>query len=166
MQYGYSMVGKVSRIGAEKKGGGETTSKPHAIGDRVFVFAPHGTHAVVGASSPLSIPANISSSDAVFFPSMETALNLVHDAAPLVGERVAVFGQGIIGMLVTAILSRMPLSVAIFDMDQFRLDKAMELVHPREVHICSKTCGCVKIAFALIYITFIRTSLCLVKEVK
>lgn len=37
-------------------------------------------------------------------PSVETALSLIHDANPRMGENVAVFGQGLIGLLVTAIL--------------------------------------------------------------
>ena len=39
-------------------------------------------------------------------PSVETALSIVHDAHVRVGESVAVYGQGLIGLLVTALLSR------------------------------------------------------------
>jgi threonine dehydrogenase-like Zn-dependent dehydrogenase len=39
-------------------------------------------------------------------PSVETALSLVHDANPRFGERAVVFGQGLIGLLVTSILAR------------------------------------------------------------
>ena len=49
---------------------------------------------------------------------METALSLVHDANPRVGERVAVFGQGLIGLLVTAILAR---TVGATSMDAARM---------------------------------------------
>lgn len=35
--------------------------------------------------------------DAVYLPAVETALSLVHDVHPRVGESVAVFGQGMIG---------------------------------------------------------------------
>ena len=37
---------------------------------------------------------------------LETALNVVLDAAPRLGERVAVFGQGVVGLLVTQLLRR------------------------------------------------------------
>jgi len=40
---------------------------------------------------------------------METAVNLVQDGAPRLGERVAVLGQGVVGLLVTALLARFPL---------------------------------------------------------
>ena len=41
---------------------------------------------------------------------METAVNLVMDARPIIGERVMVIGQGIVGLLTTALLSRFPLN--------------------------------------------------------
>jgi threonine dehydrogenase-like Zn-dependent dehydrogenase len=40
---------------------------------------------------------------------METAVNFLMDGHPLIGERVAVFGQGIVGLLTTALLSKFPL---------------------------------------------------------
>ena len=40
---------------------------------------------------------------------METAVNLVLDGRPLLGERVVVVGQGMVGLLATALLSRFPL---------------------------------------------------------
>ena len=41
---------------------------------------------------------------------METAVNLVQDSAPILGERVLVFGQGIVGLLTTALLAEFPLA--------------------------------------------------------
>ncbi|MBL8092495.1 MAG: hypothetical protein JNJ43_19330, partial [Anaerolineales bacterium] len=47
---------------------------------------------------------------------METAVNFLLDGAPLIGERVAVFGQGVVGLLTTALLARLPLaSLTTFD---------------------------------------------------
>ena len=40
---------------------------------------------------------------------METAVNFVMDGHPLLGERVAVLGQGVVGLLTTALLARYPL---------------------------------------------------------
>lgn len=40
----------------------------------------------------------IAAEDAVYLPAVETALSLVHDVHPRVGESVAVFGQGMIGL--------------------------------------------------------------------
>src|SRR5262249_51218121 len=44
---------------------------------------------------------------------METAVNLLLDGAPLLGERVLVLGQGTIGLLVTALAARFPLQALI-----------------------------------------------------
>jgi threonine dehydrogenase-like Zn-dependent dehydrogenase len=44
---------------------------------------------------------------------METAINFLHDGAPLAGERVVVFGQGVVGLLTTALLARTPLGTLI-----------------------------------------------------
>jgi threonine dehydrogenase-like Zn-dependent dehydrogenase len=49
---------------------------------------------------------------------METAVNFVMDGRPLIGERVAVFGQGIVGLLTTALLARFPLS-ALISLDRY-----------------------------------------------
>lgn len=40
---------------------------------------------------------------------METAVNLVQDGAPILGERVMVFGQGVVGLLTTSLLGEFPL---------------------------------------------------------
>ena len=41
---------------------------------------------------------------------METAVTFLLDGQPLMGEQVAVFGQGIVGLLLTALLARWPLN--------------------------------------------------------
>jgi threonine dehydrogenase-like Zn-dependent dehydrogenase len=46
----------------------------------------------------------------VFFPNVETAVTFLLDGQPLMGEQVAIFGQGIVGLLLTTLLSRWPLS--------------------------------------------------------
>ena len=58
----------------------------------------------------IKAPDGISAEDAAFLPTMETAVNLVMDGQPSIGEQVAVFGQGVVGLLVTALLSEMPLA--------------------------------------------------------
>jgi hypothetical protein len=39
----------------------------------------------------------IAAADAIYLPAMETALSLVQDANAVVGEGIAVYGQGMIG---------------------------------------------------------------------
>ncbi len=57
----------------------------------------------------LAVPEDIPPSDAVFLANTETAVNLSHDAAPLLGERVLVLGQGTVGLLTSSLLARFPL---------------------------------------------------------
>lgn len=56
------------------------------------------------------MPQGISAEDAVFLPNMETGVNFLLDGRPIVGEKVVIFGQGIVGLLTAAILARFPLA--------------------------------------------------------
>jgi threonine dehydrogenase-like Zn-dependent dehydrogenase len=70
--------------------------------------------------SLLAVPENVSARDAVLLPFVETAVSFLMDGAPLIGEKVVVLGQGIIGLLVTALLSDYPLS-ALIAVDRYPL---------------------------------------------
>lgn len=101
-KYGYSAAGRVIACGA---------AVPRAWEGRlVFAFNPHESHFLADVQSLLPLPPEMSAETAVFLPNMETALNFVMDAAPLIGEKAAVFGQGIVGLLTTALLARFPLA--------------------------------------------------------
>ncbi len=101
LQYGYAAVGEVDALGSGVD--------PFWKGRRVFVFAPHASHVLARPEHLIPLPDDIAQEDAVFLANMETAVSLVHDAQPLLGERVAVLGLGIVGQLVCALLSRFPL---------------------------------------------------------
>ena len=79
-------------------------------GRLVFAFHPHESHFLATPDELLGLPAALTPEAAVFFPNMETAVTFLLDGQPLMGEQVAVFGQGIVGLLLTALLSRWPLS--------------------------------------------------------
>jgi 2-desacetyl-2-hydroxyethyl bacteriochlorophyllide A dehydrogenase len=102
LKYGYSAVGRVIACGK--------AVPPDWEGRLVFAFNPHESLFLADAQSLLPLPPEISPEEAVFLPNMETAVNFVMDAAPLIGEKVAVFGQGIVGLLATALLARFPLA--------------------------------------------------------
>jgi threonine dehydrogenase-like Zn-dependent dehydrogenase len=57
----------------------------------------------------MPLPDGVTAEDAIFLANLETAVNLVMDGRPRVGETVAVFGLGIVGLLVTALLAQFPL---------------------------------------------------------
>jgi threonine dehydrogenase-like Zn-dependent dehydrogenase len=96
LAYGYCLVGHVIKCGS-------AVSTDH-VGKLVFSFSPHATHVVTDIENVHFVPGGISPEDAMFMPAVETALSIVHDAHPRVGENIAVYGQGLIGLLVTAVL--------------------------------------------------------------
>jgi 2-desacetyl-2-hydroxyethyl bacteriochlorophyllide A dehydrogenase len=102
-KYGYSSVGVVEAVG----GGVDETW----VGRRVFCFHPHESAYLALAAELMPIPDDVSWEDALFLPNMETALNLVMDAAPLAGETAVVMGLGMVGLLTTSILARFPLGM-------------------------------------------------------
>lgn len=101
LKYGYSAVGRVSRLG--------TMVEETWQGRLVFSLQPHQSHYVAKLSELYPIPETIAPEDALFLPTMETAVNLVMDGHPLIGESVVVLGQGIVGLLTTTLLSMFPL---------------------------------------------------------
>jgi threonine dehydrogenase-like Zn-dependent dehydrogenase len=102
LRYGYALVGRIVRVGSAVN---ETL-----LGQRVFVFHPHQDHACVEAGQCIPIPDGIDSQAAAMLPNVESAANFVMDAAPLLGERFLVTGQGVVGLLTTAMLATFPLS--------------------------------------------------------
>jgi 2-desacetyl-2-hydroxyethyl bacteriochlorophyllide A dehydrogenase len=118
LSYGYACVGRVVEIGANVSS---------AWRDRlVFAFQPHASHFVCAPDELISLPDNISPETAAFLPNMETAVNFVMDGAPLLGERVCVLGQGVVGLLTTALLAHMPLAHLIA-FDHFPMRRALAL---------------------------------------
>lgn len=102
LQYGYASVGLVQQIGEGVD--------PDWVGKRVFSFQPHASHFLAPPASVIELPDDIEPEAAVFLANMETAVNLVQDGAPIIGERVTVLGQGVVGLLLTGLLSRFPLA--------------------------------------------------------
>lgn len=120
LHYGYACAGVVHAVGAD--------IDPAWIGRRVFAFHPHASAFVAAVDDLLPIPDAISFEQAALLPSTETALNLVMDGAPLVGERILVYGLGVIGLLTTALLARFPaVHVVAVDPLAQRREKALML---------------------------------------
>jgi threonine dehydrogenase-like Zn-dependent dehydrogenase len=72
----------------------------------VFAFYPHTSQFTINTSELIRLPDTLALEDAVFLPNMETAVNFIQDGAPLLGERVLVIGQGIVGLLTTSLLKQ------------------------------------------------------------
>ena len=93
--WGYEEVGHVVEVG-------ESVDEPHP-GDVVYGAWGHRSQAVVPATavSRQVIPPTLPPLHAVFARAGAVALNAVLASDIHIGERVAVFGQGVIGLLVT-----------------------------------------------------------------
>jgi 2-desacetyl-2-hydroxyethyl bacteriochlorophyllide A dehydrogenase len=100
-QTGYSSVGVIESVGVDVS--------RELLGRRAFAFHPHASRVVVAAKDIVFLPDDVSDELGTLIPNLETALGIVMDANPSIGERVVVFGQGVVGLLVTRLLSLFPL---------------------------------------------------------
>ena len=98
IKYGYASVGRVVESGSEV-----LLPSP---GELVFVHHPHQAAYVVPAEMAIRLPSSLDPMRGVFLANVETATNVVLDAAPRFRERVVVFGQGTVGLLITQLLRR------------------------------------------------------------
>ena len=120
MKYGYAAVGEVIAVGS---GLADLWQ-----GKKIFAFNPHESLFLASPEEVHVLPPDMSPEEAVFFPNMETAVTLAADGKPGIGEQVAVFGQGIVGLLVTSILARLPLeSLVTLDAYALRRNTSQEV---------------------------------------
>ena len=116
LKYGYLNVGAVEEGPAELRG------------RTVFCLYPHQTAYVVPAGAVSVVPEGVPASRAVLAGTVETAVNALWDAGPLVGDRVAVVGAGMVGCCVARLLQQFPASrVTLVDVDPGRADVAVAL---------------------------------------
>jgi len=105
LAYGYASVGRITETGKQVD---------KSWRDRlVFAFQPHTSHFITTPDCVFAIPESLSPETACFLPNMETAVNLLQDAAPILGERVLVLGQGSIGLITTSLLQEFPLETLV-----------------------------------------------------
>jgi threonine dehydrogenase-like Zn-dependent dehydrogenase len=116
VEYGYLNVGEVE-------------AGPAALlGRTVFCLAPHRTRYVVPATAVTPVPDDVPAARAVLAGTVETAVNALWDAAPLVGDRIAVVGGGMVGCCVAALLARIPgVRIELVDVDPARAEVAAAL---------------------------------------
>jgi 2-desacetyl-2-hydroxyethyl bacteriochlorophyllide A dehydrogenase len=72
----------------------------------VFAFNPHETCYTVPATLVIKLPPGLDPRIGIFAANVETAVNALLDAAPRLGERVVVIGQGVVGLLITRLARR------------------------------------------------------------
>ena len=89
LKFGYSNCGQVEEGGR-----------------RVFAFYPHQDLFDADPGELVALPPEVSDEQAVFLANLETALGIVHDAGPRLGDCALVIGLGVVGLLVSALLLR------------------------------------------------------------
>ena len=100
LQYGYAAVGTIVDVGSGVSN--------DWIGRRVFGFQPHASHFTASPDALIPLPKEVTWAGGSLIPNVETAVNLLMDGAPVLGEHALVYGQGVVGLLTTALLSRHP----------------------------------------------------------
>jgi len=94
--YGYASVGEVE------------AGTPALVGRPVFCLHPHQDRYVVPASAVVPLPDTVPIPRAVLAANLETALNAIWDGAPGPGDRIAVVGGGVVGLLTGALAAGIP----------------------------------------------------------
>jgi threonine dehydrogenase-like Zn-dependent dehydrogenase len=98
------------------------------LGRTVFCLYPHQTAYVVPVEAVAVVPDDVPARRAVLAGTVETAVNALWDARPLVGDRVAVVGAGMVGLGVARLLATIPgVEVAVVDTDPGRAEAAAAL---------------------------------------
>ncbi len=98
VKFGYASVGRVVAAGRDVGAMRE--------GDLVFALHPHQEEYVLAATLAHRLPEGLAPEAGVFLANLDTAVNVVLDAKPRLAENVIVFGQGVVGLLVTQLLRR------------------------------------------------------------
>jgi hypothetical protein len=116
VKYGYAAVGIVE------------DGPPERLGQRVFCLHPHQTRFTLPAAAAVPVPDAVPTRRAVLAAQIETALNASWDAAPRIGDRIAVVGGGAIGCLTAWLCARLPgTEVTLIDLDPARATVAAAL---------------------------------------
>lgn len=119
LKYGYCAVGRVTACGPEVD--------VNWLGRAVFAFNPHESAFNASIRDLQLVPEGVSTADAAFLPHIETAVNLILDGEPRLGEVVVVLGQGVVGLLTTALLAQHPLSLLTLDGYSLRRERSLAL---------------------------------------
>ena len=123
VKYGYTSVGRVEE--------GPDSTPNDLMGRLVFCLYPHQDLYCVPAVAVTPIPDAVPAGRAVLAANMETAVNVLWDARPAVGDRIFVIGAGVVGMLVAWLCVQIPgACVTVIDTNPMRESIAKELGVP------------------------------------
>jgi NADPH:quinone reductase-like Zn-dependent oxidoreductase len=125
VKFGYLNVGVVKR-------------GPDAlIGRTVFTLFPHQSAFVVPADAVALVPNGVPPRRAVLAGTVETAINVLWDAGPRLGDAIAIVGAGMIGGAIATLASQIPgVDVTLIDIDPDKHRLAAQLgvsfAHPED----------------------------------
>jgi len=107
VKYGYLNVGVVEQ-------------GPSAlVGSTVFTLYPHQSEFIVAADAVTVVPDAVPARRAVLAGAVETAVNVLWDARPALGDRVTVIGAGMIGCSIARLARAIPgVEVELVDVDE------------------------------------------------
>jgi len=122
VKYGYLSVGIVEAVDDDSA---------DLLGRTVFCLYPHQDRYVVPVSALTVVPDGVPARRAVLAGTVETAVNAIWDAAPRLGDRIAVIGAGMVGCAVAALLRTFPLErLQLVDVDERRRPIAEQIGVP------------------------------------
>lgn len=120
IKFGYACVGRVDECGDSVKG--------FRRGDLVFAHHPHQTDFTVPAELAVPLPSLVDPAVGTLLANVETAMNVLLDANPRIGERVVIFGQGVVGLVVMMLLKQIGnVTVVAVEPSPFRAKVSREL---------------------------------------
>lgn len=96
VKYGYCAVGRVE------------AGPDEWLGRTVFALHPHQDRFVAPVSLLAAVPDAVPARRASLAANMETALNALWDSGAGPGDRIAVVGAGVVGLLVSCLAARLP----------------------------------------------------------
>ncbi|GAB3613757.1 zinc-binding alcohol dehydrogenase [Humibacter ginsengisoli] len=116
VKYGYLAVGVVD-------------AGPDGLkGRTVFALHPHQSRFTVPVAALTPVPDTVPTRRAVLAGAVETAINIVWDARPQVGDRIVIVGAGLIGCAVAAVLNGIRgIQVTLVEVDAARAPVAAAL---------------------------------------
>ena len=116
VKYGYASVGMVE------------AGPPELVGRRVFALFPHQDRYVVPIGAVIPVPDAVPTARAVLAANLETAVNGLWDAAPRLGDRIAIIGAGVVGCCAAMLAAAIPgVQVELIDIDPGRAALAAAL---------------------------------------
>ncbi|GFZ81618.1 dehydrogenase [Nesterenkonia alkaliphila] len=116
VSHGYLNVGRVSRGPQE------------LLGQRVFTLAGHRSHVVVPGADCHPVPEGMPSERALLAGIAEVGLNAVWESQVTLGDRVAVVGAGLVGLVTALLLQRLsPARLQVLETAPGRRRRAQQL---------------------------------------